>query len=89
MQRDVNLIIEETKQNAIKSLNESGLPVSVIYYIMRDVMTETSEEYQRYINRAYAKEREQREQAALAEQQASSEKDIPSADDIAEIVEDN
>ena len=81
MQRDINLIIEETKQNIIRSLNESGLPVSVMYYIMRDIMTETSEEYQRYINRAYAKEREQQEQAALAAQAENNEVD--------EIVEDN
>lgn len=81
MQRDINLIIEETKINIVKTINESGLPISVIYYIMRDIMTETSEEYQRQINRAYAKEREQQEQAAPAEP--------INTEEITEIVEDN
>jgi hypothetical protein len=81
MQRDINLIIEETKINIVKTINESGLPISVIYYIMRDIMTETSEEYQRQINRAYAKEREQQEQAASAEP--------INTEEITEIVEDN
>lgn len=81
MQRDINLIIEETKLNIVKTINKSGLPISVIYYIMRDIMTETSEEYQRQINRAYTKEREQQEQAASAEP--------INTEEITEIVEDN
>ena len=77
MERDINLIIEETKQSVINTLNKSNLPISIIYYIMRDLMNETSESYTGYINQAYKKERE------LSEVASSQNNDVET------IVEDN
>lgn len=77
MERDINLIIEETKQSVINTLNKSNLPISIIYYIMRDLMNETSESYTSYINQAYKKERELNEAASSQN------------NDVETIVEDN
>ena len=45
MQKDINLIIEDFKQSVFDSANQSNLPISVVYYVLKDVMNEVESEY--------------------------------------------
>lgn len=67
MENDVNITIEEFKLSVINLLNESHMPIGMIYYIMKDVFGEITEEYQNYLNTAMKKR--QAEAAAMAASQ--------------------
>lgn len=56
MQQDINLIIENFKQTIFDAANQSGLPLSVVYYVLSDVFREVETEYNNYINTARARE---------------------------------
>lgn len=67
MENDVNIAIEEFKLSIINLLNESNMPIGMIYYIMKDVFGEITEEYQNYLNTVMKKR--QAEAAAMAASQ--------------------
>lgn len=73
MDRDVNLQIEELRQNIVKMANQSGLPIGVVYYVMKDIMVDLENSYNNYVNQAYKKEREAQAAAAQKEAEMSSE----------------
>lgn len=86
MQQDINLIIENFKQTIFDAANQSGLPLSVVYYVLSDVFREVETEYNNYINTARV-----REAAAARNMQEAA---MPQAEETApakqeEIVEDN
>lgn len=64
MERDINLVIEDVKAQIIDTINHSGLPISVVYYIMKDVMYDLDANYTNYIEQA----RKQLQMAAPAEE---------------------
>ena len=70
MENDVNIKIEEFKLSIINLLNESNMPIGMIYYIMKDVFGEITEEYQNYLNTAMKKI--QAEAAAAASQESEA-----------------
>lgn len=51
----MNLQIENIKQNLIDIINNSGLPIGVIHYLLKDISNEVIVEY----NRAIAQEKQQ------------------------------
>ena len=75
-ERDVNLIVEEVKAQVINTLNQSGLPVSVVYYIMKDVMNGLDATYNDYIKQAYNREQQQMNRPAPAEEMTEVEPPI-------------
>lgn len=54
----MNLQIESTKSNLINLINNSGLPIGVIHYIIKDIAREVAAEY----GRALSLEQQQKEQ---------------------------
>ncbi len=80
MENDINISIEEFKLNIIKLLNNSNMPIGIMYYIMKDVFGELTEEYQNYLNTATKKLQE----AAAAASEASQ----TDSENIAEVIED-
>lgn len=46
----MNLQIEETKNQIINVINNSGLPIGVIYYLFKDINTEVANEYGMALN---------------------------------------
>lgn len=50
----INLQCEELRRNIVKQINDSGLPISLVYYMMKDLMDELSE----VNNTVLARERE-------------------------------
>lgn len=59
MEKNINLIIEDTKSQIINTINNSGLPISVIYYLMSDVYKRLDVEYKSYIEQAKLEEKRQ------------------------------
>lgn len=59
MEKNINLIIEDTKSQIINTINSSGLPISVIYYLMSDVYKRLDVEYKSYIEQAKLEEKRQ------------------------------
>lgn len=44
MEKPITLKIKETKQNLVKALNESGLPLFILEPILKDIYMETKAE---------------------------------------------
>lgn len=59
MEKNINLIIEDIKSQIINTINSSGLPISVIYYLMSDVYKKLEVEYKSYIEQAKLEEKRQ------------------------------
>ena len=55
MEKDINLIVEEFRQNLVATVNNSGLPASVIYYVLTDVYNEINTQYKAYLREAQQK----------------------------------
>lgn len=51
------MLLADTKTKVIETLNASGLPIDAIYYVMKEVMFEVENTYQRVL------EEEQRQKA--------------------------
>lgn len=69
MEKDINLAVEDFKQNLTSTINSCGLPISVIYYVVTDLYKEIDAQYYNYIERARAALLSQAEAAAPAPQQ--------------------
>lgn len=59
MEKNINLIIEDIKSQIINTINSSGLPISVIYYLMSDIYKKLDVEYKSYIEQAKLEEKRQ------------------------------
>ena len=59
MEKNINLIIEDIKSQIINTINNSGLPISIIYYLMSDVYRKLDVEYKSYIEQAKLEEKRQ------------------------------
>ena len=59
MGKNINLIIEDIKSQIINTINNSGLPISIIYYLMSDIYTKLDVEYKSYIEQAKLEEKRQ------------------------------
>ena len=55
MEQDINLMIENFKQNLLYGINTAQLPPSIIYYVLKDVFEETQKAYFDYVNQAKQK----------------------------------
>ena len=67
---NVNLDIEQFKRELIDKINSSPFPISITYYLLKDVFTDVQSGYFNYINQA-----NQQIQAAAA-QPALKEEDV-------------
>lgn len=65
MNQDVNITIEQFKQSIIEECQSSQLPISIVYYILKDVFNTVESDYYTYLNDAAKKQRAEAE--ALAE----------------------
>lgn len=59
MEKNINLIIEDIKSQIINTINSSGLPISIIYYLMSDIYKKLDVEYKSYIEQARLEEKRQ------------------------------
>ena len=59
MEKNINLIIEDIKSQIINTINNSGLPISIIYYLMSDIYKKLEVEYKSYIEQAKKKKKRQ------------------------------
>ena len=42
------MLLRELEQKIVKVINESGLPIDAIYFIMKSLMTEIEQKYNEY-----------------------------------------
>jgi hypothetical protein len=61
----INSKIEFTKEQLINVINNSGLPIGIIHYLLKDISNEVIVEY----NRAIAQERQQQIEQMQKEEQ--------------------
>lgn len=71
----MNLQIENTKTEIINVINNSGLPIGVIHYLIRDIKNEVAYEYQKAITQEQEqlKQKEQ-EKTEIKEDKLESDK---------------
>ena len=50
MEKSVNLRVEDFKNDLYSLVNNSGLPISVVYYVFNTVGRDLSDEYGRVLN---------------------------------------
>ena len=67
----INSKIEFTKEQLINVINNSGLPIGVIHYLLKDISNEVIVEY----NRAIAQEKQQQIEQMLKEEQEGEKED--------------
>lgn len=79
MQEDINLIIEDFKNNIINTINGSQLPPAIVYYIFKDINKDVEASYRNYIQQA-----QQRQAAAASQQEAA----VPADEEKEEQVKD-
>ena len=65
----INSRIEFTKEQLINVINNSGLPIGVIHYLLKDISNEVVVEY----NRAIAQEKQQQIEQMQKEEQGEEE----------------
>ena len=73
MNNDVNLTIENTRQSIVDTINQSGLPIGVVYYVLKDIMTNLSNSYDAYLVKVEREAMQAAQQAAAAPQEESVE----------------
>lgn len=67
MEKDINLVIEQYRQNLLQVINTEQLPPSIKYYILKDVFALAESSYYNYINQI-----QQQIQAEAAQKSAAS-----------------
>lgn len=62
MEQNINLMIEDFKDNLVNTINNAGFPPSIVYYILKDVYSNVESSYFNYLN-------QQRRQLAQMQQE--------------------
>ena len=50
MDTNINLMIEDFKNNIIDTINNAGFPPSVVYYVLKDIFTDVEASYKNFIH---------------------------------------
>jgi hypothetical protein len=50
MEQNINLMIEDFKDNLVNTINNAGFPPSIVYYILKDVYSNVESSYFSYIH---------------------------------------
>lgn len=84
MEQNINLMIEDFKDNLINMINNAGFPPSIVYYILKDVYSNVESSYFSYLrqqkrqvaeNQPQQLGQEQKTELALAEDSATEDED--------------
>lgn len=84
MEQNINLMIEDFKDNLINTINNAGFPPSIVYYILKDVYSNVESSYFSYLrqqkrqvaeNQLQQLGQEQKTELALAEDSATEDED--------------
>ena len=67
----MNLQIENVKQEIINIINNSGLPIGVIYYLFKDISKEVADEY----NKALMFEKQKKKQELKQQEENKDEQE--------------
>lgn len=61
MEKNINIVTEELRQQLVQDMNKSGLPISTIYLIINELQYKTEKAYYAELNASVLKEVDQTE----------------------------
>lgn len=70
MENNVNIVIENLKQQLVKDINDSNLPIGVINLIVNDLQWKVEKTYYAQLNSSVVKEFQQEDQAPEKEEES-------------------
>ncbi len=70
MENNVNIVIENLKQQLVKDINDSNLPIGVINLIVNDLQWKVEKTYYAQLNSSVVKEFQQEDQAPDKEEES-------------------
>ena len=59
MEKNINIVTEDLRQQLIHDINSSGLPISTLYLIINELQWKTEKAYYAELNASVLKETEQ------------------------------
>ena len=59
MEKNINIVTEDLRQQLIHDINNSGLPISTLYLIINELQWKTEKAYYAELNASVLKETEQ------------------------------
>ena len=71
-QMDISVQTELFKQTLIDTINNSGLPIGMAYYVVKDVFADVDAYYHQYVNKQYEEMQKQQAEAASASAEPST-----------------
>ena len=71
MEKNINIIIEDLKQQLVKDINDSNLPIGVINLIVNDLQWKVEKTYYAQLNSSVVKEFQQEDQATEEKEEES------------------
>lgn len=61
MEKNINIVTEDLRQQLIRDMNNSGLPISTLYLIINELQWKTEKAYYAELNASVLKEVDQTE----------------------------
>lgn len=71
------MLFRDVEQKIVKIINESGLPIDAIYFIMKSLMAEIEQKYSEYCRMEDAKVAQQSVEPDNNNEESSSKEDEP------------
>ena len=71
------MILRDLEQKIVKVINESGLPIDAIYFIMKSLMTEIEQKYDEYCRIEDAEAAQQSVEPDNNDEESSSKENEP------------
>lgn len=68
MERSFNIKVEELKEKLFEIVNESGLPLSSVYYLFKDFMKDLTDAYTESLNNEYQQYQKEKEEVTENEE---------------------
>ena len=72
-QMDISVQTELFKQTLIDTINNSGLPIGIAYYVVKDVFADIDTYYHQYVTKQYEEMQKQQAEAANASAPSTNE----------------
>ena len=80
-QMDISVQTELFKQTLIDTINNSGLPIGMAYYVVKDVFADIDTYYHQYVTKQYEEMQKQQAEAANASAPSTNESEEPDGQD--------
>lgn len=80
MEQNIDLMIEDFKDNLVNTINNAGFPPSIVYYILKDVYSNVESSYFSYLRQQKRQVAENQLQQLVQEQKTELAEDSATED---------